>query len=165
MSLHQKMVWLLGDISMLAVSIRLMLLGRQTSSWQTKKRKGNDGLRFICCSWPVDRCSGMSAAGDVHSHSVMATKRSSPNLNVSPITNTKGFIHMGEADIFERLISILFYRVVSFSRDAHQLFVKSSKNCQRGELYSNYCHFHTISIIFYMRIFKIQINKPWKEDG
>lgn len=137
MSLHQKVVQLLGDVSTLAVSIRLMLLGRQT-----KKRKGNEGVRCPQCSRPVHRCSGMSAAGDVDSHPATATKRSSPDVNVSPRTNMKGFIHTGEADIFERHVSILFYRAVSSAICQIEL------NCQLGgtlfELLPFPYHFHNI---------------------
>lgn len=94
MSLHQKQVWLLGDVYTLAVNNTLTLPGSQTNPFFTKKKwKVSWRVRFTCSSWTSSRDIGFSAVEDVDSRPETITKHSHPNANVNLTTSP---MHMGK---------------------------------------------------------------------
>lgn len=120
-SLCQKPMRLLGNVYMLAVSKMLLLQTMESVAFWKKK---NRGVWLKCSSWPINRFSGMSAVGDVYSHSEVKMRHSSPSklmlLQQQPWPQRASYVwERQQTRIFWEVRQPLFAKAVSISWDMH----------------------------------------------
>lgn len=112
----------------------------------------------MCFSWTVIPYSGISAAGDVHSHPNTMTKHNSPNVNVTSTTalTTAGPICMG--DISGRYISPHLTPHISWLLNRPETSTPS-EHANLDASQGMFIRITAVSINFSKRIFEIRITK------
>lgn len=141
MPLHQKLVWLLGDVHVLAVS--------NTSSWQWKKKKEMEGLDYMCSSGPIIHYFVTSAVGDVYSNPELTKGMQQPEhkaLSAETVESHESHIYTisnystKPFPSAEMCISRLSNWAKKNNSSEHTKF-----DANRGLVYSNYCRFHKLT--------------------